>query len=235
MHRTALGVLTLWLAVAACSGSTKDSDPSAGAAAGAQSSGGSAGNGSGGKTNGGSSSAGSSSAGSSSAGSSSAGSSSAGAPNWQEWAACAADEDCTVVKNRTCCGCFPMGVNKEHEAEANAASAAFNPSQCPPLGCASPPCAPDSMVACEEGVCTPKPGCSERTEQDCESDEKCQEYQARLCTNAATMFAYFTCGKPKGACDQALTCVVDPAGRQVQFPDSCVPDGYTQACPGPCP
>jgi hypothetical protein len=217
MYRTALGVLTLWLAVAACSGSTGGSEPSAGAGAGAASSGGGG--------------AGSTSSG----GTSSGGVSSAGAPNWQAWASCTADEDCVVVRNHTCCGCFPAGVNKEHEAEAQAASDAFNPSQCPPLGCASPPCPPDSMVACEEGVCTPKPGCSERTEQDCESDDNCQEYQARLCTSASTTFAYFACGKPKGACDDALTCVVDPAGRQVQFPDSCVPDGYTQACPSACP
>ena len=224
MYRTLLGVFALWLAGAACSGSTKSSDPNAGAGAGASSSGGSA--------------AGSKQGGSNSGGSNSGGSSSGGspaAPDWQAWAKCSNDDDCTVVKSENCCGCFPMGVHRDHEAEAKAVSAAFDASKCPPLGCASPPCPPDSMVACDTGICAVKPGCSERTEQDCESDELCQKYEARLCSNAAATLAYFACGKPKGACDDALTCVVDPFGRQVQFPDSCVPDGYTQACPSPCP
>jgi hypothetical protein len=89
------------------------------------------------------------------------------------------------------------------------------------------------MVACEAGRCVPKPGCSERQELNCDADDKCEKYSARPCPGAGE-FAYFTCGKPKGACDQALTCRVSPAGQQLLFPDSCVPDGYTQDCPSQC-
>jgi hypothetical protein len=89
------------------------------------------------------------------------------------------------------------------------------------------------MVACEGGRCVPKPGCSERDEATCDADELCEKYSARLCTNSGD-FTYFACGKPRGACDDALTCRVSPAGQQMLFPDSCVPDGYTQECPSQC-
>jgi hypothetical protein len=89
------------------------------------------------------------------------------------------------------------------------------------------------MVACEAGVCVPQPGCSQRGQQDCDLDGECEAYTARLCSGAGE-FAYFTCGKPKGACDLALTCVVSPFGQEVLFPDSCVPDGYEQPCVSQC-
>jgi hypothetical protein len=127
----------------------------------------------------------------------------------------------------------PTGVNQLYEDEALASNAGFNAAECPPLGCATQGCPPDSMVACDTGICVPRPGCSQRGEQDCALDSQCETYEARLCGGTED-FAYFTCGKPKGSCDEALTCVVSPAGQQVEFPDGCVPDGYTQACPSAC-
>ena len=126
-----------------------------------------------------------------------------------------------------------MGVNTMYEAQARASDANFNADACGPVGCANFPCPPDAMVACEMGRCVPKPGCSERDELSCDADDKCEKYSARLCTTAGEL-GYFTCGKPKGACDEALTCRVSPAGQQVLFADSCVPDGYTQECPSQC-
>jgi hypothetical protein len=83
------------------------------------------------------------------------------------------------------------------------------------------------------GHCVAKPGCSSRGEETCEADAKCQKYEARPCS-AAVDFAYFTCGQPKGSCDDALTCRIDPNAQEFVFPNSCVPTGYTQACSSQC-
>jgi len=160
--------------------------------------------------------------------------SSGGGPRWkEEWSLCTVAEDCTVVPIRSCCGCSSTGVNLAFAPDAMAFDTGFRADKCGNVGCSSPGCAPDSMVACEAGRCVAKPGCSERDDQNCETDGKCQAYQARLCTTTSA-FAYFTCGKPHGSCDGPATCRVSPSGQQVLFPDSCVPTGYAQACPGMC-
>ena len=216
-----------------CSGSTRSAESEDGSGGGANQAGAESG---GSSSKAGASSGGSGVAGDKAAGGSSSGSPSGGGaagPRWAEWAACQVAEDCTVVPIESCCGCMPTGVNKQHEAEAKASNAGFNFADCPPLGCASPGCPADSMVVCEQGMCLRKAGCSERDEQGCEADDKCEKYQARLCTMPGE-FHYFACGKPKGACDSTLTCRVNPNGQQVLFPDSCVPDGHTQECVSQC-
>jgi hypothetical protein len=225
--KTALACGALAIFASACSGAGAEAPVSSGGGAAL------AGSANGGEANhAGASSAGASSAGASSAGASSAGAS--GAPQWKvDWTLCAVAEECTVVPIQTCCGCFSSGVNQAFFADAIAFNAGFRADRCGDLGCSAPACAPDPMVACEAGYCVAKPGCSDRDEQTCETDGKCQKYQARLCTTAAA-FAYFTCGKPQGLCDGPSICRVSPSGQQVLFPDSCVPTGYTQACPGMC-
>jgi hypothetical protein len=240
MPKLALAVLCICLAAPlACAGSSKSSaGAGAGAGAGTGTAGGEsshAGASAGGSTSGGESSAGGShsSGGSADGGSSNGGVASGGAPPWEKWSACSVADDCTVIPISTCCGCSATGVNQMYEKEARASNASFNVDACPPLGCFSPPCPPDSMVACEMGRCVPKPGCSERNEQSCESDGRCQKYQARNCATAGA-FAYFACGKPKGACAEVATCRLSPSAQQMLFPDGCVPDGYTQTCPSQC-
>ncbi|HVJ22275.1 MAG TPA: hypothetical protein VM686_43010 [Polyangiaceae bacterium] len=240
-----LAVTTLALLVACYGTSASDDDEATGGTAaggtkntggsgGSSNSGGSAGSGSGGTNKGGTDSGGTDSGGATSGDAGAGNAAAGGTPPWELWQACSAPEDCTVVPTNTCCGCVPMGVNKDYEADALAAAASFDPSQCPEgLGCPYQPCPPDSMVGCEMGVCVPLPGCSERSEQDCDLDGLCEKYNARLCSSADD-FAYFACGKPKGTCDDALTCMVSPFGQEVLFPDSCVPDGYTQPCVSQC-
>jgi hypothetical protein len=227
MPKTLPSLFLSSLMLAACYGTSGSDDDGGGASSGGSSSGASS---SGASSSGGSTSGGSTSGGSTSGGSTHSG----GAPPWETWQACSLDEDCIVIPLNTCCGCVPTGVNEDYEGDANAAAASFDASQCPPgLGCPSMPCPPDSIVACEGGVCVPKAGCSERAEQDCESDDQCGAYQARLCTSSDA-FAYFACGKPKTACSEAETCGVSPFGQEVLFPDGCMPDGYTQTCVSQC-
>ncbi|HKO52119.1 MAG TPA: hypothetical protein VJV79_30625 [Polyangiaceae bacterium] len=230
----------------ACSGAGAPASPDGGPALAGTTSGGganyasdNAGASSGGVSSGGASSGGASSVsgGASSGGGVSGGASSggvSGAPPWNaDWTVCTVADECTVVPIRTCCGCFSSGVNQAFAADAIASNAGFRADHCGDLGCSGPACAPDSMVVCEAGHCVARPGCSERDEQSCETDGKCQKYQARLCASPGA-FAYFTCGTPRGLCDGPSTCKVGPSGQQVLFPDSCVPTGYTQACAGLC-
>ncbi len=79
--------------------------------------------------------------------------------------------------------------------------------------------------------CTWRPGCSARSEVDCESDGQCEAYAGRACGTESSGFV--VCGKPKGACDDALTCGQGPYGQQFMFPNGCIPEGWS-TCPVVC-
>jgi len=179
--------------------------------------------GAGGATGGTSATGGASSGGASSGGTSSGSGGTMPVP-WDQWKACVADEDCVVIPQNTCCGCVPVGVNKEHEDEALAEVGKFNASSCPPgLGCPSFPCAPDPVPICDGGMCGSREGCSARSEESCTMDGECLPYRARPC--GATTEQFVTCSGPT-ECVGVPTCALSPYAQQFMFPDSCVPVGW---------
>jgi hypothetical protein len=126
---------------------------------------------------------------------------------------------------------MPFGVNASYAADAQAEFSKFNAADCPPLGCPWQPCPLDAVPVCENGACTWQPGCSARSEADCESDGQCEAYTGTACGSSASGF--ITCGKLKGACDDALTCASGPYQGQFMFTDGCIPEGWT-ACTAAC-
>ncbi len=154
-----------------------------------------------------------------------------GQPPYAVWQACSTDEDCVTVPQDTCCGCQPFGVNVLYEDDARAEFARFNAAECPPLGCPWQACPADPVPVCDNGSCSWQPGCSARPEVDCESDGQCEVYSGRACGTESSGFVI--CGKPQGACDDALTCGLAPYGQQFMFPNGCIPEGWA-TCPIAC-